>query len=49
MLFVSSMLAANYKRKRSGFSWSALRLVAVGVAVALLGEITGLGQGILGG
>ena len=48
MLFVSSMLVANYNRAIRIFLVG-LGLVSVGVAVALLGEITGLGQGILGG
>ena len=48
MLFVSSMLAANYNQAIRIFLVG-VALVAVGVAVALLGEITGLGQGILGG
>ena len=48
MLFVSSMLAANYDRAIRVFLIG-LGLVAVGVAVALLGEIFGTGQGILGG
>ena len=48
MLFVSSMLAANYNQAIRIFLVG-LALVAVGVAVALLGEIFGTGQGILGG
>ena len=48
MLFVSSMLTANYQRAIRIFLVG-LALVAVGVAVALLGEILGTGQGILGG
>ena len=49
MLFVSSMVAANYQRTIRIFLIG-LGLVAMGVAVALLGEIMGLGQGaILGG
>jgi len=48
MLFVSSMLAANYNQAIRIFLVG-LGLVAVGVAVALLGEIFGTGQGILGG
>jgi len=49
MLFVSSMVAANYERAIRIFLIG-LALVAVGVAVALLGEIFGMGQGaILGG
>ena len=48
MLFVSSMVAANYERAIRIFLVG-LALVAVGVSVALLGEITGRGQGILGG
>ena len=48
MLFVSSMVAANYQRAIRIFLVG-LALVAVGVAVALLGEIFGTGQGILGG
>ena len=49
MLFISSMLIANYERAIKIFLVG-LALVAIGVAVALLGEIAGLGQGaILGG
>ena len=48
MLFVSSMQLTNYRRAVRIFL-TGLGLVAVGVAVALLSEITGLGQGILGG
>ena len=49
MLFVSSMVLANYKRAIRIFLVG-LALVAVGVAVALLGEVLGIGQGaILGG
>jgi hypothetical protein len=48
MLFVSSMVAANYTRAIRVFLVG-LALVAVGVALALIGEITGGGQGILGG
>ena len=48
MLFVSSMLAANYQRAIRIFLVG-LALVAVGVALALLSEILGTGQGILGG
>jgi hypothetical protein len=48
MLFVSSMVMANYQRAIRIFLVG-LALVAVGVAVALLGEIFGTGQGILGG
>jgi hypothetical protein len=48
MLFVSSMEIGNYRRAILIFL-TGLGLVAVGVAVALLSEITGLGQGILGG
>ena len=49
MLFVSSLVVANYQRAIRIFLIG-LALVAVGVAVALLGEITGRGQGaILGG
>jgi hypothetical protein len=49
MLFVSSMLLANYERAIRIFLVG-LTLVAFGVAIALLAEITGLGQGaILGG
>ena len=48
MLFVSSMLMANYNQAIRIFLVG-LALVAVGVAVALLGEIIGTGQGILGG
>ena len=48
MLFISSMIVANYERAIRIFLVG-LGLVAVGVAVALLGEITGLGQNILGG
>jgi hypothetical protein len=48
MLFVSSMVMAKYSQAIRIFLIG-LGLVAIGVAVALLGEITGLGQGILGG
>jgi hypothetical protein len=48
MLFVSSMIAANYQRAIRVFL-AGLVLVAAGVAIALLGEITGLSQNILGG
>jgi hypothetical protein len=48
MLFPSSMVMANYQRAIWIFLVG-LALVAVGVAVALLGEILGTGQGILGG
>ena len=48
MLFVSSMALANYERAIRIFLVG-LGLVAVGVAVALLGEVLGIGQGILGG
>ena len=48
MLFVSSMVLANYERAIRIFLVG-LGLVAVGVAVALLGEVLGIGQGILGG
>ncbi|MEJ0077228.1 MAG: hypothetical protein WDO17_17680 [Alphaproteobacteria bacterium] len=48
MLFLSAMLTANYRRAIRMFLVG-LGLVAVGVAVALLSEIFGIGQGILGG
>ena len=49
MLFVSSMVMANYERAVRIFLVG-LGLVAVGVALALLGEIWGAGQGaVLGG
>lgn len=48
MLFVSSMVQANYERAVRIFLVG-LGLVAIGVAVALLGEITGRSGGILGG
>jgi hypothetical protein len=48
MLFPSSMLAANYQRAIRIFLVG-LGLVAMGVALALLSEIFGIGQGILGG
>jgi hypothetical protein len=48
MLFVSSMLFANYERAIRIFLVG-LALVAVGVAAALLAELTGRGQGVLGG
>jgi hypothetical protein len=48
MLFVSSMVMANYERAIRIFL-AGLAIVAVGVAIALLGEITGFGQNILGG
>jgi hypothetical protein len=48
MLFVSSLVLTNYARAIRIFLIG-LGLVAIGVAVALLGEITGFGQGILGG
>jgi hypothetical protein len=48
MLFVSSMVTANYERAIRIFLVG-LALVAVGVAAALVGEISGWGQGILGG
>jgi hypothetical protein len=47
MLFVSSMMTSNYERAIRIFLIG-LGLVAIGVAVALLGEIAGVGQGILG-
>jgi hypothetical protein len=48
MLFLSAMLTANYQRAIRIFLVG-LGLVAVGVALALLAEIFGIGQGILGG
>ena len=48
MLFVSSMVLATYERAIRIFLVG-LALVAVGVAIALLGEITGFAQNILGG
>ena len=48
MLFVSSMVASNYNRAIRIFLIG-LALVAVGVALALLGEIIGFGRNILGG
>ena len=48
MLFISSMIMANYERAIRIFLVG-LALVAAGVAIALLGEIFGTGQGILGG
>ena len=47
LLFVSSMVRANYERAIKIFLIG-LALVAVGVAWAIVGEITGAGQGILG-
>ena len=48
MLFLSAMLTANYQRAIRIFLVG-LGLVAIGVALALLAEIFGIGQGILGG
>lgn len=48
LLFLSSMARANYERAVKIFLVG-LGLVAVGVAWAIVGEITGGGQGILGG
>ncbi len=48
MLFVSSMVRANYDRAIRVFLVG-LALVAAGVALALVGEITGFAQNILGG
>jgi hypothetical protein len=48
LLFVSSMVMANYERAIRIFL-TGLAIVTVGVAIALLGEITGFGQSILGG
>jgi len=48
MLFVSSMEIANYERAIR-FFLIGLAFVAAGVALALLGEITGFAQNILGG
>jgi len=45
---VSAMLTANYQRAIRIFLVG-LGLVAIGVALALLAEIFGIGQGILGG
>jgi len=47
MLFVSSLEAANYRRAIRIFLIG-LGVVAIGVALAILGEITGFGQNILG-
>jgi hypothetical protein len=48
MLFVSSMVLANYQRAIRTFLVG-LALVAAGVAIALVGEITGFARNILGG
>ena len=49
MLFLSSMVVANYERAIRIFLVG-LGIVAVGVAIAILGEIFGFGQqNILGG
>jgi hypothetical protein len=48
MLFVSSLVAHNYVRAICVFL-TGLAIVALGVAAAILGEITGFGQNILGG
>ena len=48
MLFISSMIVANYERAIRIFLVG-LGLVAAGVAIALLGEITGFARNILGG
>jgi hypothetical protein len=48
MLFVSSMMVAYYERAIRHFLIG-LVLVAAGVALAIVSEVTGFGQGILGG
>ena len=48
MLFVSSLIAQNYARAIWIFL-TGLAIVALGVAAAIVGEITGSGQNILGG
>ena len=46
MLFVSSLVAQNYARAIRTFL-TGLAIVALGIAAAILGDITGLGQNIL--
>ena len=48
MLFISSLVAANYNRAVRIFLIG-LGIVAVGVAAAILGEVLGYGHNILGG
>lgn len=48
LLFVSSMIAANYERATRTFLVG-LIIVALGVAAAILGEIIGVGHNVLGG
>ncbi len=48
MLFVSSLVARNYARAICIFL-SGLAIVALGIAIAILGEIVGFGHNILGG
>ena len=48
MLFISSLVAANYNRAVRIFLIG-LGIVAVGVAAAILGEVLGFGHNILGG
>ena len=48
MLFLSSMVVANYERAFRIFLVG-LGIVAVGIAIAMFGEILGFGQYILGG